>query len=37
VFDVLMIIALIYFPAVLCSWLYDKWWMIACEYLAPSG
>jgi hypothetical protein len=33
IYDILMIIALIYFPTICCSWLYDKWWTVACEYV----
>jgi hypothetical protein len=37
VFDISMIVPLIYFPAVACSKLYDLWSTIACEYRQDPG
>jgi len=37
IYDILMITAFIYFPTVCCSWLYDKWDTLACEYLKQPG
>jgi hypothetical protein len=37
IYDILMIVALIYFPTICSTWLHDKWDTLACEFLEQKS